>query len=94
MELTNSAIEKFFKEGTLLNLSDSELKSLPKSFLIYYAKRHIHTVFHRLSDEQKRDAEISGFLRCLVHSRDIWGSTTVIDGPPPYKNMCFLCVNK
>lgn len=90
MSVIEKAVKKFKRDGTLINLSDEELHSFPKWFLVTFAKKHIDAIYQRFPVELRKDRDIAGYQRCYKHAI-FYESDDEFDGPPSYKCNCTDC---
>lgn len=82
------ALRAFKEKGSLVALTDEELKNLPKSFVELYAKEHIQYAWKRIPEEWKESFD--KYTYCWQHYPK---GRTRIDGPPSMKYCCHGCIN-
>lgn len=88
----SKALGVYSRYKSLFEMSEEELKYMPKEVLITLCSQEIALVWDKLPDSLKEDSEIQQYQRCLEHHKHIdQPDTDVGDGPPPRKIDCSLC---
>lgn len=93
MEMVNLAMKECKKRG-YTNLQHELVRFLPKEFIISHHE-DIELIYEKLSKDLQSDLEILCNLRCNEHYQSAsGGKCDELDGPPPKRKYCKLCIEK
>lgn len=76
------------------NLDKEDIAVLPQDFIIKYLSKDIESIWDKLPVSYQLNNEIASCRQCQEHWSSDLDEYDNIDGHPPMKKECILCINK
>lgn len=84
-----NVFRKYCHGYPLSKFSDQQLAQIPKEVYMVHMVREIEWYWDRLPLSYQEDDEMQRYLRCREHYPT---GSVEIDGPPPLKKDCIMCM--
>jgi len=92
MSVENCIETLYLKRDNPDEITSSDLKNIPKSFLKYYYLKYLSRIWNLLPIHLQEDKELQQYLRCRRHPYN--NGNVHYDGPPPRRIDCRICRNE